>query len=73
MSDIVNLNVQLAHAFGLPKHCRKAVLTLEYGQAPRWELEVFALPTVDNRTLRDPAEAAPEILRIPFVLRLATP
>jgi len=66
------LNRQLAAAFGLPQRCRRAVLTLEAGELPRWELEVYATDVIRAGSLATQKDAAIAVLHIPFVLRLAT-
>jgi hypothetical protein len=66
-----SLNAQLARAFGLPKRCRRAVLTLEVGELPRWELEVYAIGSTPTR-FGASDDAVEQVLRIPFVLRRST-
>ncbi len=69
--EALKLNEQLARAFGVPKHCRKAVLTLQVGELPRWDLEVLAIGASEPTALVDPEEVAAAVQRIPFVLRLS--
>lgn len=68
-TEAQTLNAQIARAFGLPARCRRAVLTLEVGELPRWELEVFAYGPMAMREAVTPEDAVSQVLRIPFVLR----
>jgi hypothetical protein len=62
------LTDELCKAMGLPKSTRKAVLTLEAGQPPRLELEMYCL----DATGRHIVETLPGEYGEPFVRRLAS-
>lgn len=61
------LTAELARALGLPKHARKAVLTLEAGQLPTLDIECLA----SRVGMGDAGPISPDAVRaVPFMLRL---
>lgn len=70
----MNLNAELARALGLPRYCRKAVLTIEANKAPRIEVDCLATDSGGRLIVEHDPEAIGSVARklasVQFVIRL---
>lgn len=70
----INLTNQLARAIGLPRHCTRAVLTLQAGALPTIDLTVLCTDARGAFILEpDPqgiADMAKRIAEVQFMVRL---
>lgn len=67
MTATPSITKELAQALGLPKHTRKAVLTLEVGELPTLEIETFVIADAQP----DMKAADPDrIKQVSFMVRL---
>lgn len=66
------LTADLAKALGLPKHTKKAVLTLEAGELPTLEMTMHATDTNGRLVLEaDPGDpVAKRVAQVQFMVRL---
>lgn len=66
------LTADLVKALGLPKHTKKAVLTLEAGELPTLELTMHATDTNGRLVLEaDPGDpVAKRVAQVQFMVRL---
>lgn len=60
------LNAALARAFGLPEKTRRAVITLEAGEAPKIAIECFEMPL----RIIDDVDGIKRLAAIEFMIRL---
>jgi hypothetical protein len=60
-----NVTAKLARALGVPATARRAVLTLEVGELPMLDVEMYA----SDQEQRDGPDAS-KVAAVPFMLRL---